>query len=135
MMLETREHIDPVINLETEAYWKAANDGKLLIKYCVECEEPHFYPRAHCPFCMSERTEWREASGRGRIYSYSVMRRADPVYAIAYVTLEEGVTMLTNIVGADPDALSVGQEVELAFGASAGGQAIPLFRPAGGAAK
>lgn len=131
MMLETREHTDPVINLESEAYWRAANEGRLLVKYCVECGEPHCYPRALCPFCMSERTEWRQASGRGRIYSFSVMRRADPVYAIAYVTLEEGVTMLTNIVGADPDALSVGQEVEVAFGASANGQAIPLFRPAG----
>ncbi|QIE57766.1 DNA-binding protein [Pikeienuella piscinae] len=124
-----REHTDPVINPETEAYWKAANDGKLLVKYCMECKEPHFYPRALCPFCMSERTEWRETAGRGRIYSFSVMRRADPVYAIAYVTLEEGVTMLTNIVDADPETLRVGQEVEVAFGAAANGQAIPLFRP------
>ncbi|MFV0472841.1 MAG: Zn-ribbon domain-containing OB-fold protein [Pikeienuella sp.] len=130
-MLKAREYVDPVVNLESEPYWRAANEGKLLVKYCAECGEPHSYPRALCPFCMSERTEWREAAGRGRIYSFSVMRRADPVYAIAYVTLEEGVTMLTNIVGAAPEALRIGQEVELAFGASANGQAIPLFRPVG----
>lgn len=123
---------DPSITMESEAYWQAANDGKLLVKRCADCGEVHFYPRAICPGCLSGNTEWQEASGKGNIYTYSVMRRADPPYAIAYVRLEEGVTMLTNIVEADLDALAVEMQVEVTFRNSEGGQALPMFRPVGG---
>ncbi len=83
----------PAVNLETQHFWDAAADGKLLIKKCTACGEPHFYPRTHCPFCFSDKTEWVEASGKGTVYTYSVMRRAPIPYAIAYVTLAEGPTM------------------------------------------
>ena len=127
--MSERSYPDPTINMESEAYWQAANDGKLLVKRCESCDEVHFYPRAICPSCMSDDTVWQEASGKGRIYSYSVMRRADPPYAIAYVTLDEGVTMLSNIVDADFEALSVDMPVEVTFRATEGGQALPVFRP------
>ncbi len=128
--MSERNYPDPAINMESETYWQAANDGKLLVKLCESCNETHFYPRAICPGCMSDNTVWQEASGKGRIYSYSVMRRADPPYAIAYVTLDVGVTMLTNIVDADFDALSVDMPVEVTFRKTEGGQALPVFRPA-----
>src|SRR5215472_6430412 len=66
----------PPVNPETKPFWDAAAQGRLLIKRCTACDEPHWYPRAICPFCGSERTEWMEASGHGTIYSYSVFRRA-----------------------------------------------------------
>ena len=84
-----------------ERYRDAARDGRLLLKRCRSCGEPQDYPRPICPFCMSDDTEWLEASGHGEIYSWSVQRRADPPYAIAYVTLSEGPTMLTAIVDCD----------------------------------
>ena len=127
-----RTYPDPSINMETETYWQAASDGKILVKHCTDCEKPHFYPRAICPYCLGDNTEWVEASGKGRIYSYSVTRRAQPPYAIAYVRLDEGVTMLSNIVEADFDALSVDMPVEVIFRDSEGGQAMPLFRPTQG---
>ncbi|WP_164661319.1 Zn-ribbon domain-containing OB-fold protein [Tropicibacter sp. Alg240-R139] len=130
--MSDRIYPDPTINLETECYWQAANDGKLLVKSCNACGKAHFYPRAICPECGSPDTTWTEATGRGRIYTYSVMRRADPPYAIAYVTLDEGVTMMSNIVEADFDNLSVDMAVEVMFGQTEGGQALPLFRPARG---
>src|SRR5262249_21907599 len=91
----------PPVNPETKPFWDAAAQGRLLIKRCTACDEPHWYPRALCPFCGSERTEWMEASGHGTIYAYSVFRRAQIPYAIAYVTLAEGPTMMTNIVDCD----------------------------------
>ena len=94
--------------------------GKLLVKRCTACGEPHHYPRAICPFCGSDRTEWTEASGRGTIYSYSVMRRAPIPYAIAYVTLDEGPTMMTNIVDCDLDAIRIGQPVRVVVQADRG---------------
>lgn len=119
----------PAVSPETRAFWDAAAAGRLLIKRCRSCGEPHWYPRALCPFCFSADTEWVEASGRGTIYSWSVMRRAPVPYAIAYVTLEEGVTMLTNLADCDLDAIRIGQAVEALFVPSDGGPPVPMFRP------
>ncbi len=124
-----RTYPDPSITMESEVYWQACGDGVLMLKRCADCGETHFYPRAICPLCFSDNTEWVEASGKGRIYTYSVTRRAEVPFAIAYVTLEEGVTMLSNIVEADLDALAIGQAVEVTFLQSEGGQALPVFRP------
>jgi uncharacterized OB-fold protein len=71
--------------------------------------------------------QWVEAKGKGTLYSYSVMRRVAEPYAIAYVTLDEGVTMLTNMVDCDLDRLRIGDPVRLVFKAAAGGEMIPMF--------
>ena len=131
MSTAERSYPDPTTNLETERYWAAAKDGQLLIKTCNACGEAHYYPREICPHCGSTDTEWREASGKGTIYSYSVMRRAEIPYVIAYVTLDEGVTMMTNIVDADFDAIAIGKAVEVTFRETEGGMALPVFRLAG----
>ena len=60
-----RKITPPPINVETQEFWDVAGQGKLLVKKCTACGEPHFYPRTHCPFCFSDKTEWVEASGRG----------------------------------------------------------------------
>jgi uncharacterized OB-fold protein len=119
----------PQPNPETQAYWDGAAKGKLMIKRCAACGEYHHYPRALCPFCFSDRTEWREASGRGAIYSFSVMQRAPAPYAIAYVALEEGPTMMTNLVDCDFGALKIGQKVKVAFKPTDGGPPLPMFTP------
>ncbi|MGD9942707.1 MAG: Zn-ribbon domain-containing OB-fold protein [Burkholderiaceae bacterium] len=122
----------PPVYPDNEAFWQAATEGRLLVKYCNACSEPHWYPRPLCPHCGSERTEFRPASGRGTIYSLSVTRRAGPVaYAMAMVTLDEGVTMMTNIVDCDLDALRIGQAVEVVFKPTDGGPPVPMFRPVG----
>ena len=121
----------PMTNPETEPFWAAAREGKFLLRGCTACGKTHWYPRAVCPFCFSERTEWREGSGRGTIYSLSVMKRAPEPYAIAYVTLEEGPTMMTNIVDCDLDSLAIGQKVTVAFKPTQDdGPPFPMFRPA-----
>ena len=117
----------PQVNPEIQPFFDAAAQGRLMIKRCAACGQTHHYPRALCPFCASERTEWVLASGRGTIYSYSVMRRVPVPYAIAYVTLEEGVTMMTNIVDCDLDGLRIGQSVKLTFKPTDGGPPVPMF--------
>ncbi len=112
-----------------EPYWAAANDGRLLLKHCRGCDKAHYYPRPLCPFCMSADTEWKEAAGAGTIYSWSVERRANPPYAIAFVSLSEGPTILTAIVDCVLDSLAIGQPVKLGF-ETREGQPVPVFRPA-----
>ena len=118
----------PAPNVETQRFWDAGAEGQLLIKRCTACHEPHYYPRAICPFCFSAETVWEQAAGTGSIYSVSVMRRgADAPYALAYVTLDEGPSMLTNIVHCDFDALSIGQRVRVRFMPTDGGPPVPMF--------
>lgn len=111
-------------------FWAAAREGRLLVKQCDSCGKPHWYPRTLCPFCMGT-TSWRRSSGRGTIYSYSVTRRAGPVpFCMAYVTLDEGVTMMTQIVDCDLDDVRIGHRVELTFTPTDNGPPMPTFRPA-----
>ena len=130
--MATKERVIPAppTNPETKAFWEAAGQGKLLIKKCRACGEVHYYPRAMCPFCFSADTDWLTTSGTGTIYSYSVMRRVDVPYAIAYVTLEEGVSMMTNIVDCDLDKIRIGQRVKVVFKPTDGGPPVPMFTPA-----
>lgn len=120
----------PIIDPATEQFWRAAAQGRLLIKYCPACGKHHWYPRALCPYCMSDTLEWQASLGLGTVYSVSVTRKAGPVpYAIAYVRLDEGVTMLTNIVDCDLDALRIGDRVTLCFKPADGARMIPMFTP------
>lgn len=128
-MVATRKIPSPILTVETAPFWDAARERRLVIPTCAGCSRAHWYPRAVCPFCGSGQIEWRSASGRGTIYTHSVMRRAKEPYAIAYVTLAEGPTMLTNIVDCDFDALSVGQRVNVVFVDTENGPPVPMFRP------
>jgi uncharacterized protein len=129
MQSQERKIQAPQPNLETQAFWKAAEEGKLMIGKCTACGRVHYYPRAICPYCLSDKTELQQASGSGTIYTYSVMRRAPIPYAIAYVTLQEGVAMMTNIVDCDLDKIQIGQAVRLVFKPSDGGPPVPMFTP------
>lgn len=122
----------PQVYPDNQAFWDAANEQRLMVKFCKACGKTHWYPRPLCPHCGSADTELRAASGKGTIYTVSVTRRAGPTaYAMAYVTLDEGVTMMTNIVDCDLDALRIGDRVEVVFKPSDGGPLVPMFRPAG----
>lgn len=128
-ILGERVAASPEPTVDTRAYWEASNEGRLLIGRCKSCGEKHFYPRTRCPRCLAADTELVEATGNGTLYSYSVMRRAKVPYAVAYVALEEGVTMMTNIVGCSPDDLNIGMKVKVDFRVSENGQKVPMFRP------
>ena len=129
MPAQERKIQAPQPNPETKAFWDAATDGKLMIGKCNACGKVHYYPRAICPFCFSDRTELQQASGNGTVYTYSVMRRAPVPYAISYVTLAEGPTMMTNIVDCDLDNIRIGEQVRLVFKPSEGGPPVPMFTP------
>ncbi|MCB1297645.1 MAG: Zn-ribbon domain-containing OB-fold protein [Microthrixaceae bacterium] len=125
----------PVINPETEAFWAGTLEGKFLIRTCTACKENYWYPRAKCPFCHSFDTEWLESTGKGTIYSYTVNHKAPGEFAasgpsvIAYVELDEGPRVITNIVDCDTDDLAIGTRVEAVFFPAGDDAAIYRFRP------
>ncbi len=131
LMHQDRKIPAPAVNAEIKPYFDAAAEGRLLIKRCRDCGEHHHYPRAICPHCFSANTEWVAAKGTGSIHTCSVLRRGVPVpYCIAYVTLDEGVSMMTNIVDCDLDAVRIGQRVKVVFTPTDGGPPVPMFAPA-----
>ena len=128
-VLATRKLAPPVITVEGKAFFDAARRGRFLIPVCTACDRAHWYPRVICPFCASDKVEWREASGKGTIYTFSIMRRVKEPYIIAHVTLAEGPTMLTNIVGSDTDDVRIGQAVTVVFQDTSDGTPVPMCKP------
>jgi len=121
----------PLITLESAPYWDAAKDQSLLVKRCDDCNQPHFYPRDICPHCLSTRTRWVEASGNATLYSFSRTLTKEGEYVLAYVRLEEGVTLMTNLVDYVPGNLKVDMPLSVVFVPTADGKyAVPMFRPA-----
>jgi uncharacterized OB-fold protein len=120
----------PRVLPEALPFWEAASEGRLLVKRCTDCGETHYYPRDICPHCLSANTEWLTSTGKGTIYSFSTMGKDEARYTLAYVTLDEGVTMLTNLVDCDPAALQIGHRVQVVFKPSDGGYPVPMFTPA-----
>lgn len=108
-------------------FWAAVQRGIFLLKRSKSDGRWFFYPRDHSPFGDAGETEWCEASGRGEIYSCSVSARASPPYCIAYVRLDEGPIMLTNILHKDLDEIRIGQRVRIHFMDTENGRKLPMF--------
>ena len=127
--------IPPDPDIEDAPFWEAAAAGRLVLPRCRSCGTFIWYPRSFCPQCHTWGVEWVPATGRGTVYSFTVSHRGmgpwaeHAPYVIAYVELEEGPRVLTNIVGADPDEVRIGDPVTAVFQA-AGTQKVLRFAPA-----
>ncbi|GAB1813073.1 Zn-ribbon domain-containing OB-fold protein [Mycobacterium sp. MUNTM1] len=127
---------EPIITPETAPMWSGANEGRLVLPQCDHCHRYIWYPRAICGHCSAMELTWRAVSGKGTVYSYTVVRRgigdyrACTPYVVAYVELDEGPRMMTNLVDCDIDEIAIGVPVEVVFHKAESGQALPRFRPA-----
>jgi uncharacterized OB-fold protein len=117
-------------------FWRGAAEGRLLLQRCRRCGSFIYYPRPFCPTCLGGELEWREASGKGQVYTYTVVRRAatpafaDKVpYVLAIVELEEGPRLVTNIVGCRPEEVRVGMPVKATFERYSDEVGLVFFRP------
>ncbi len=119
----------PRVLPESLAYWQAADEGRLLLKKCRACGQLHHYPRDICPHCLSDDTVWIDAAGSGSVYSFSTMGKGEAAYTLAFVTLDEGPTLMTNLVDAEAKHFAIGQRVKVVFKPSEGGHAVPMFTP------
>ena len=98
-----------------------------MLPTCSSCGKAHWYPRNFCPLCFSDTIEWRESPGNATIYSFTSMPRATPVIVVAYVRLDEGPLMLTNLVDCDPAEPAIDRRVKVKFVASESGRMLPMF--------
>lgn len=125
----------PLADDVSRPYWEAAGRGELLFQECPACGHRQLYPRALCTVCAAT-PEWRTSSGRGTVYSCTVIRQnwAQPFremlpYVVAMVELEEGPRLMSNVTDCSPEDVSVGMPVEAWFLAVEDGLALPMFRP------
>lgn len=123
---------------ETEEYWAGCRQHVLRLQHCQDCGQRQFYPRIICSQCMSRKLEWISASGAAELVSYSICHRPvskaysdDVPYVIALVKLEEGPTMMTNVVQCPHDQLAVGMDLTVTFQDWSEEISMPMFRPRG----
>jgi uncharacterized protein len=125
----------PVPDADTKPYWDGIADGELRLQRCEACGAAVFYPRAVCPHCFGGPLRWFTAAGTGRVYSYTVPHRAFGEFAdqtpftVALVDLDEGVRMMTRIVGISPTDVEIGMRVQMTVEQIADAD-LPCFRPA-----
>ena len=128
----------PKVTTTNAGFWAATAGGQFTLQRCTACELVIWFPRRTCPQCRTEDTQSFAACGRGSVYSFTVVRKGSGAYreaapfVVAYVELEEGPRVLTNITGCDPADVTVGMAVEIEWHDTGEGNAIYRFRPVGG---
>ena len=129
----------PTPQPEWDFYWQKAKAHELWIMRCKDCGQAYFYPRAISPCCFSRDTEWFQSSGRGTLHAFAIVHRAptpafgDIVpYIVAFIDLEEGARMPTNLVDVEPDpaVVKIGMPVQVTFDDVNDTISLPKFRPA-----
>ncbi len=112
----------PVPGPDDREFWEGCKRHELRIQRCARCHEPRFAPRPACPACAALDVEWVTCSGRGRVFSWTVVH--EPVlpafrdrvpYAAGLIELDERVFMVGQIRGVDPHAIRAGMRVQVEF--------------------
>jgi len=126
----------PEVQPWSKAFWTASKQHKLLVQECQECNSKIFYPRKLCPECWSSNLAWSEASGKGKIFSFTLTMagvekkfQENLPYVLALVDLKEDVRMMTNIVECKPEDVRIGMDVEVVFEEVSEEFSLPKWRP------
>ncbi|MDP2661543.1 MAG: Zn-ribbon domain-containing OB-fold protein [Dehalococcoidia bacterium] len=133
--MKPEERPVPTPTMDSRPFWEACHRQELILPRCRACGVHFFYPRSFCPNCMSKDLEWSSSSGRGKVYSFSVVHTRffgqpwEIPYAVAIIELEEGVRMLSNVVECPPDQVAIGMPVEVVFEEVTDEITLPKFRP------
>jgi uncharacterized OB-fold protein len=126
----------PMVTSTTAAFWQATSEGRFVLQRCESCDIVVWFPRKHCPECWSETLTNFDASGGGTVYSFTIIRKVANDYkqatpfVVAYVELDEGPRVMTNIVGCDVESVQIGMPVTMEFHDTGEGNALYRFRPA-----
>ncbi len=136
-MAEARRPLPQFPEPDTLPFWEATRQHELRYQVCDDCGAVVFFPRRHCPHCMSMKLSWQVSKGEGTVYTYTVIRqiglpafRERVPYAVAWIDLDEGFRMVSNIIGvADPGTISIGQRVRLTWEDQDDGLSLPMFTP------
>ena len=124
-------------DLDTQAFWQATKEKRLIYQQCADSGTVVFYPRRHCPGSLGSNLVWKESAGEGTVYTYSIVRqsyhpffRSMVPYAVAWIDLDEGPRLVSNVVGVeDPSSVRIGMRVKVRWEEHEA-LCVPLFEPA-----
>jgi len=125
---------EPVPTADSEVFWERCKAGELCLPRCRGCGELNWFPRAMCRYCSGTDLEWVPMSGQATVYSFSVVDRPPSPglpgrYVLALVDLDEGVRMMTHVVGCDPGEVRIGMRVSVRFQPISDEISLPMFHP------
>ena len=131
----------PAITTEAKPFWDAAAQNKLVVQRCLNCHAYVWTPRPACYECGNEELEWKDVSGKGTVYSFTVIRQVvgraaskafepDVPYVVAWVDLEEGPRMISNVIGCPVEDVKIGMKVSVVFEQQSPEIWLPKFKPA-----
>jgi uncharacterized protein len=129
-----RDVLRPVVNRDTAFFWDGTAAGELRVQRCGACQALRHPPGPMCPRCGATDPSYDVASGRGEVYSYVVHHHPpvpgrEPPFVVALVELEEGVRVLGELRGVDPERVRIGMPVEVAFDRIDDELTLPAWRP------
>ena len=130
----------PQVNAATRPFWDAAAVGRLSMPRCRDCSAFTWPPRPSCGECGSADLAWTQLSGRGKVYSFTVIRQVvggpaarafepDIPYMVAWIDLDEGPRLVSNIVDCPIEAVTIGMAVEAVFEQASADIWLPKFKP------
>ncbi|MBV1877264.1 MAG: Zn-ribbon domain-containing OB-fold protein [Pseudomonadales bacterium] len=121
--------------LDSQEFWAGTKEKEFRYQQCDNCETVIFYSRRHCTGCTSGNLVWKKAAGTGTVYTFSIVRqsyhpffRNMAPYTVAFIDMDEGPRILSNVVGIDADEVKIGQRVQLEWEEHEALN-IPLFKP------
>ncbi len=125
----------PIITADNAFFWEGAERGELVAQRCRACGDLQHPPRPMCPKCHSVAREIVKLAGRGEVHSWIIPRHPAPIGfsgppIVALIQLDEGIRLVSNVVGVAANAVRNGMRVEVCFEPTAGGHSVPVFRPA-----
>jgi uncharacterized OB-fold protein len=127
----------PVPDEISAPFFDGAREGVLMLQHCSACDRWSFPVRERCPHCFAACLSWRQASGHGTLYTFTIMHQimnpgfaSSVPYNVSQVDLAEGVRMTSNVVGIGNDRLRIGMDLQVVFEAAGERVSLPKFRPA-----
>jgi uncharacterized protein len=136
MMNQKIEKPLPGIDEDNKPFWDYCKQHELRMQKCSRCGKLYYPPSAMCPHCMNMKSEWVKLSGKGKVFSFVVVRQApspafakDAPYVVAIIELEEGQRLTSNVIGCKPEDVKINMAVEVVFEDVTKDIAIPKFKP------
>lgn len=129
-----KPRVAPIPDAESAPFWSATLEGKLLVQECSMCGQRQLYGRSLCTKCHSPALAWIESSGRGTIYSRTIIRQNPSrsfkhliPFVVALIDLDDGPRMMSNVVGTPAEDVKIGDRVRVVFETVSDAAALPLF--------
>ena len=137
MVAEYKKPLPRALHPElTKPFWEAAKRRELIIPRCKSCGELFWYPRELCPNCAAMNIEWQRVTGKGRVYTFTVVRQPqdaefneDVPYIYAIIQMDEGIRMISNVVGCPVEDVKIDMPVEVTFDDVTPEWTLPKFKP------